>query len=364
MSLLEEEAMAEEVVTAEATYPEDVLTLHADNFDDAIAKHPFILVEFYAPCETSPVVWTLQVYKSLAREYEKVAHLLSKHDPTIVLAKVNANDEMNKLLAGKYEVHGFPTLKILRNRGKNIQEYKGLREAKGIIEYSKKQVGVFMEFSGTGFTNFLEVAEKLRSDYDFGHIMHANHLPRGDAAVERPLVRLFKTFNELVVDSKKLIDASSTLKVVTFDKNPDNHPYLLKFFQSNAPKPETFLMTKTGLRIYISIFTSGPFRSSPLYIGEEERRQPWPLLQGEGVGRTTEESTFPCRKVDYFGRTPPSLPFKTKYETKTLPRSSQQQSIVIEAVAIYDNIRKSQIRAWARWCPQATEHCQVAATRL
>ncbi|XP_044983670.1 protein disulfide-isomerase-like [Hordeum vulgare subsp. vulgare] len=284
MSLLEEEAMAEEVVTAEATYPEDVLTLHVDNFDDAIAKHPFILVEFYAPYlkffEGLKVlglgfhrvqiytVWTLQVYKSLAREYEKVAHLLSKHDPAIVLAKVDANDEMNKLLAGKYEVHGFPTLKILRNRGKNIQEYKGLREAKGIIEYSKKQVGpaskeikapkdatylednkihivgVFMEFSGTGFTNFLEVAEKLRSDYDFGHIMHANHLPRGDAAVERPLVRLFKTFNELVVDSKdfvvsaleKLIDASSTLKVVTFDKNPDNHPYLLKFFQSNAPK--------------------------------------------------------------------------------------------------------------------------------
>jgi protein disulfide-isomerase A1 len=35
---------------------------------------------------------------------------------------------------------------------------------------------------------------------------------------------------------EKFIDASSTPRVVTFDKNPDNHPYLMKFFQSTAPK--------------------------------------------------------------------------------------------------------------------------------
>lgn len=66
---------------------------------------------------------------------------MSKHDPAIVLAKVDANDEKNKPLASKYEVQGFPTLKIFRNGGKNIQEYKGPREAEGIVEYLKKQVG-------------------------------------------------------------------------------------------------------------------------------------------------------------------------------------------------------------------------------
>lgn len=35
---------------------------------------------------------------------------------------------------------------------------------------------------------------------------------------------------------EKFIDTSSTPRVVTFDKNPDNHPYLLKYFQSTAPK--------------------------------------------------------------------------------------------------------------------------------
>lgn len=38
---------------------------------------------------------------------------------------------------------------------------------------------------------------------------------------------------------EKFIDASSTPRVVTFDKNPDNHPYLLKFFQSSATKVRT-----------------------------------------------------------------------------------------------------------------------------
>lgn len=74
-------------------------------------------------------------------QYEKAATILSKHDPPIVLAKVDANEEMNKELATKYEVKGFPTLKILRNAGTNIQDYKGPRDADGIVEHLKKQVG-------------------------------------------------------------------------------------------------------------------------------------------------------------------------------------------------------------------------------
>ncbi|ONK65703.1 uncharacterized protein A4U43_C06F70 [Asparagus officinalis] len=37
-----------------------VLTLDASNFDEAIAKHPFVVVEFYAPwsLQSSPVTGT------------------------------------------------------------------------------------------------------------------------------------------------------------------------------------------------------------------------------------------------------------------------------------------------------------------
>ena len=89
--------------------------------------------EFYTP-------WC-DYCKKLAPEYEKAASILSSHDPPVILAKVDANDEANKELASEFEIRGFPTLKILRNGGKSIEEYKGPREADGIVKYLKKQSG-------------------------------------------------------------------------------------------------------------------------------------------------------------------------------------------------------------------------------
>ncbi|KAL3014494.1 hypothetical protein AAZX31_06G109700 [Glycine max] len=119
--------------------------------------------------------------KKLAPEYKKVASILSSHDPPIVLAK------------------GYPRIKILRNGGKNVQEYKGTHEADGIVDYLKKQSGCSVsKFSGEEFDNF--TAEKLRADYDLGHTMNAKHLPRGESSVTGPIVRLFNPFDEFFVD--------------------------------------------------------------------------------------------------------------------------------------------------------------------
>ncbi|KAE8653859.1 hypothetical protein F3Y22_tig00117056pilonHSYRG00367 [Hibiscus syriacus] len=92
-----------------------------------------MVVEFYAP-------WCGHC-KNLAPEYEKAAPILSKHDPPVFLAKVDADEEANRDLASQYDVRGYPTLKILRNGGKNVQEYNGPRQADGIVEYLKKQSG-------------------------------------------------------------------------------------------------------------------------------------------------------------------------------------------------------------------------------
>lgn len=243
-----------------------VLTLDASNFSETVAKHPFVVVEFYAP-------WCGHC-KKLAPEYEKAASILSKHDPPIILAKVDANEEVNKELAGEFEVRGFPTLKIFRSGGKAIQEYKGPREADGIVDYLKKQagpasheikssedagnfiddkkifvVGVFSEFSGEEFDNFTILAEKLRSDYDFGHTLDAKLLPRGDATVSQPIVRLLKPFDELFVDFKdfdvdvmqKFVEKASLPTVTIFNKEPSNHPFVIKFF--NNPNAKAMLFT-------------------------------------------------------------------------------------------------------------------------
>lgn len=242
------------------------MTLDHSNFSDTVSKHNFIVVEFYAP-------WCGHC-KKLAPEYEKAASQLSSHDPPIVLAKVDANEEANKELASQYEIRGFPTIKILRNGGKTIQEYKGPREADGIVEYLKKQsgpasteiksaedassfidekkvviVGVFPNFSGEEFENYTALAEKLRSDYEFGHTQNAKLLPRGESSVTGPVVRLFKPFDELFIDFKdfkvdaleKFVEESSIPIVTFFNSDASNHPFVIKFFNSPNAKAMLFM---------------------------------------------------------------------------------------------------------------------------
>lgn len=74
-------------------------------------------------------------------QYEKAAQILSENDPPIVLAKVDANEEKNKILASEFEITGFPAIKIMRYGGSVVQDYKGPREADGIVSYVKKQSG-------------------------------------------------------------------------------------------------------------------------------------------------------------------------------------------------------------------------------
>lgn len=61
---------------------------------------------------------------------------------------------------------------------------------------------MFPDYSGEEFKNFMVVAEKLRSEHDFGHTLDVKLLPRGDLTVGGPIVRIFKPFDELFVDSQ------------------------------------------------------------------------------------------------------------------------------------------------------------------
>ncbi|XP_010521263.1 PREDICTED: protein disulfide isomerase-like 1-1 [Tarenaya hassleriana] len=254
----------------EAETKEFVLTLDHSNFTDTVSKHDFVVVEFYAP-------WCGHC-KKLAPEYEKAASELSSHDPPVVLAKVDASEEANRELANQFEIQGFPTIKILRNGGKSSQDYNGPREAEGIVAYLKKQsgpasaeiksaedaaevvgdkkvvvVGVFPKLSGEEYDSFMALAEKMRADYDFAHTSDAKFLPRGESSVAGPLVRLFKPFDELFVESKdfnveameKFVKESSIPIVTIFDSDPANHPYVIKFFDSPDDKA-MFFMNFTG----------------------------------------------------------------------------------------------------------------------
>ncbi|KAK3541608.1 hypothetical protein QTP86_033078 [Hemibagrus guttatus] len=103
-----------------------VLVLTDSNFDTFIEDKDTVLVEFYAP-------WCGHC-KQFAPEYEKIAQALKENDPPIPVAKVDAT--VANTLASKFEVSGYPTIKILK-KGEAL-DYDGERTEKAIVERVKE----------------------------------------------------------------------------------------------------------------------------------------------------------------------------------------------------------------------------------
>jgi len=163
----------------------DVIVLHDSDFDEIVKSSDLILVEFYAP-------WCGHC-KKLAPEYSIAATKLLKHQ--IKLAKLDATVETET--ASKFGISGYPTLKIFRKG--NPTEYKGPRDAEGIVNYMIKQsgdsaklintveefnkflehqdvsiIGFFPSKSGSNYQNFLNTADQLREEFRFGLIHDSN----------------------------------------------------------------------------------------------------------------------------------------------------------------------------------------------
>ncbi|RLN96359.1 hypothetical protein BBJ28_00007918 [Nothophytophthora sp. Chile5] len=116
---------------AEFEEEDDVLVLTDDNFEDAVAGHDTLLVEFYAP-------WCGHC-KKLAPEYATAAKALKELDPPIRLAKLDATAATKA--AEQFAIRGFPTLKFFKGDVAAVKDYDGGRTSDEIQKWVVKKSG-------------------------------------------------------------------------------------------------------------------------------------------------------------------------------------------------------------------------------
>ncbi|KAM7267502.1 hypothetical protein ACFE04_009668 [Oxalis oulophora] len=135
-----------------------------------------------------------------------------QNDVGVVVAKLykKSNDIRAPIFNWDYpDLQDRPSLYFKRASGKMLKLYYGLITKDNIIEFIKKNrdvvdrfkppeinslidannlirdkkiltVGIFPEFYGREYENFIKIAKKLKSSYDFGLTLDAKHLPLGD----------------------------------------------------------------------------------------------------------------------------------------------------------------------------------------
>lgn len=247
-------------VTAEITKEEGVLVLTEENFDEALAAHEFVLVEFYAP-------WCGHC-KALAPEYAKAAGILLEKDSPIKLGKVDATEQPK--LAEKFEVKGYPTLKFFRNTKPG--EYGGGRTADTIVSWVEKKTGPaaktvetveaakeFVEGLDIAIIGFFkdETTEAAKAflgaaggmdDYQFA--ITASDEVAAEYKVEGEAVVLFKKFDDGRADLTEGITEEAVAKFVGSEALPlvvdFNHETAQKIFSGDIKSHLLLFLSATG----------------------------------------------------------------------------------------------------------------------
>jgi len=108
----------------------NVVHLTPDNFDSVVGGDKAVFVEFFAP-------WCGHC-KKLAPDYEVVADSFAGSKEVIV-ASVDA--DAHKDLGGRFDVHGFPTLKFFPKGSTTPEAYEGGRSIEDITLYIENKTG-------------------------------------------------------------------------------------------------------------------------------------------------------------------------------------------------------------------------------
>ncbi|KAI9622471.1 hypothetical protein H4Q26_015152 [Puccinia striiformis f. sp. tritici PST-130] len=254
--------------------PDDVIELTSENFDTVVTPAPLILVEFstsivpfsFTFCLSPSAINNLNTRnalfsdyphllcghcKALMPEYKRAATLLKKGG--IPVAKADCTEQSE--LCAKYEIQGYPTLKIFTNGVSS--EYKGPRKADGIVSYMEKRahpvVTIVTSDNHTDFTksgNVVVIAYLDHSDKDgldaFTSFAEAN----GSIVLWKKFDEGRNDFHGEKLTQESIAKFVNTNSVPLFDElTPANFalyseiglPLAYTFIEANNPKREELI---------------------------------------------------------------------------------------------------------------------------
>lgn len=375
-------------------YPkeENVVVLTDDTFDGFINSHDHVLVKFYAP-------WCGHC-KKLAPEYSKAAVVLEKEE--LYLAQVDATAQ--KKLAEKYQIQGYPTLKLF-SKGAVI-EYNGGRQEKDIIAWMKKKTG-----PATTPLKTVEEVEKFKGDNEvvviyfgedktqleaFEKVARASEEIQFGVSNEKEVlekyqakagtVTLFKKFDEgrndlteNITEEKinEFINAHSSPLIMKFDDKAaqlifgKNQPALVLYRDKNSEKTAELdkIMTEYApevvgkLQVVITDIKEGLESRLAEYIGVKEEDLPTvrihdtrvDLKKYNLVGDITKESIKKFVKDWEDGKLKPSL------KSQEIPEKQDKPVYTIVGKSFEDVVINSDkdvlVKFYAPWCG----HCKALA---
>jgi protein disulfide-isomerase A1 len=221
-----------------------IVVLKGDNFQKALDHFDNILVEFYAP-------WCGHC-KAFAPDYVKIAAILKEKGENVACAKVDAPEEQD--LIEKYDIQGFPTLKLFR-KDKKPDSYQGFRSVDLLVDWVTRKigppavtlednetadkfkesaevvvVGYFKDAASNESLTFSDVADQY-DDFKFG-VVHKEEVAQ-KLGFDKDGVKLFKKFDEGEVNYEKDLKSASELKRFV---QANSLPLVVTFDQKNAQK--------------------------------------------------------------------------------------------------------------------------------